>query len=98
MKYVNLESGVKISLDGLTKAEERFYLRARERFQQNADWLDFDDFVLGMHSPLYSGKLSHHEVLKHPLFLALKDMWLQLGMQQGMIAKRKGKKEHEAVA
>jgi hypothetical protein len=98
MEYVNLESGVKINLDSLTKAEVAFYLRALKKFQQNANWLDFDDFVLGMQSPLYSGKRSHHEVLRCPLFLALKDMSLQLGIRQGMIAKSKNKKEQEAVA
>ncbi len=98
MEYVNLESGVKINLGSLTKAEEGFYLRALKKFRQNANWLDFDDFVLGMQSPLYSGKRSHHEVLRHPLFLALKDMSLQLGIRQGVIAKSKDKKEQEAVA
>lgn len=98
MEYVNLENGVKINLDGLTEAEKGFYLRAFKKFQQNVNWLDFDDFVLGMQSPLYSGKRSHHEVLRHPLFLALKDMSLQLGIRQGMIAKSKEKKEQGTLA
>lgn len=98
MEYVNLESGVKINLDCLNEAEKRFYLRALKRFQQNVSWLDFDDFVLGMQSPLYSGKRSHHEVLKHPLFLALKNMSLELGIRQGMAARRKDRKEQGAVA
>lgn len=98
MEYVNLESGVKINLNHLTEAEERFYLQALTRFQQNVKWLDFDDFVMGMKSPIYSGKRSHHEVLRHPLFLALKDMSLQLGIQQGVVLKSKDRKKEEVIA
>jgi hypothetical protein len=96
MEYQNLESDLRINLDNLNDEEKRFYQRALKKFQQNVGWLEFDDFVLGMRSPLYSGKRSHHDVLKHPLHLALKDMSLQLGIRQGMIAK--SKREHEALA
>ena len=98
MEYVNLETGVKINLNGLSAAEKRFYRQALKKFQQDVNWLEFDEFVLGMKSPIYSGKRSHLEVLRHPLFLALEDMSLQLGIRQGMIAKSKAKKEQEALA
>jgi len=96
MEYQKLESDLRINLDSLNDEEKRFYQRALKKFQQNVGWLEFDDFVLGMKSPLYSGKRSHHDVLQHPLYLALKDMSLQLGIRQGMIAK--SKREHEAIA
>jgi len=98
MEYVNSETGLNIKLDSLTNVEKAFYQRALENFRQNMNWLDFDEFALGMQSPLYFGKRSHHEVLHHPLFLALKDMSLQLGIRQGMIAKSKQKKEQRALA
>ena len=80
---------MKINLDSLKETERRLYSRALKEFQKNVNWLEFDRFVLGRHSALYNGKRSHLEVLKHPLYLALKDMWLQLGIRQGMIAKSK---------
>lgn len=98
MEYVNLETGLNINLNDLNETEKRFYLRALEEFNKNANWLEFDRFVLGRHAPLYDGKRSHLEVLKHPLYLALKDMWLQLGVQQGMVARSKVTKEQGLVA
>ena len=98
MEYVNLETGLKIDLNGLNDTERRLYRRALKEFQKNVNWLEFDHFVLGKHSALYNGKRSHLEVLKHPLYLALKDMWLQLGVRQGMIAKSKVTKGQEALA
>lgn len=50
-----------------------------------------------MNSPIYRGRDSHLNVLKHPLFLALQDMALQLGVQQRMISRRKTK-EKSSVA
>jgi hypothetical protein len=98
MEYVNPETGLKIDLSGLNEAEMGFYRRALKEFQKNVNWLEFDHFVLGRNSVLYDGKRSHFEVLKHPLYLAVKDMWIQLGIQQGMVAKRKMVKEQEALA
>jgi hypothetical protein len=87
MKYVNLQTGVNIHLSGLTKAEKLFYREALKKFHSNLSWLAFDEFAFGMRSPIYRGRNSHREVLKDPLFLALKDMSLQLGVQQGIIAR-----------
>jgi len=88
MEYNNLHTGVRINLGGLTKVEEQFYRQALRRFRENTNWPDFDDFAFGMRSRIYAGRRSHLEVLKHPLYLALKDMSLQLGVQQGRIAGR----------
>lgn len=89
---------MKIDLNGLNDTERRFYRRALKEFQKNVNWREFDHFALGKNSLLYDGKRSHLEVLKHPLYLAVQDMWLQLGIQQGMVARKKASKEQEAVA
>lgn len=98
MEYVNWKTGLRIDLSGLDEREKRFYLRALKEFEKNVKWLEFDQFVLGRNSPLYDGRRSHLEVLKHPLYLALKDMWLQLGVQQGMVAETKASREQRALA
>ena len=97
MEYVNLETGVRVNLDGLTPEEKRFYRQARKRFQEQTNWLAFDEFAFGMRSPIYNRQRSHIPVLKSSLYLALKDMSLQLGVQQGLIARTK-KSEKRAIA
>ena len=97
MEYVNLETGVRINLDDLTPNEKKFYKQAIKRFQENTNWLSFDEFAFGITSPIYKGQRSHIEVLKSALYLALKDMSLQLGVQQRLI-KRTRKVEKKAVA
>jgi hypothetical protein len=74
----------------LSAAERRFLERARTKFQDKADWFEFEDFAFGSRSPLYSATRSHRDVLTHPLYLELKEMWLQLGVQQGRIAAPEG--------
>ncbi len=96
MEYINPETKVKISLDDLTETEKKFYRQALKKFRENISWLAFDEFAFGRQSPIYAHRRSHLDVLKEPLFLALKDMSLQLGVQQGMIARKKsaGKKDN----
>jgi len=96
MEYINLETGVRINLDSLTAEEKKFYKQAIKRFRENTKWLSFDEFAFGMRSPIYNGRRSHIEVLENPLYLALKDISLQLGVQQGLI--RRKKSERKAVA
>jgi hypothetical protein len=93
MRYINYETGLEIDLSGLAESQVEFYLKALEKFRENTSWLAFDAFAFGGLSPLYSGRKSHLEVLKDPLYLALKDMCLQLGVQQGMI--RRAQKEEK---
>jgi hypothetical protein len=97
MDYVNLETDLRINLDALTAEEKKFYKEAVKKFQENTQWFSFDEFAFGMRSPIYKGKKSHMHVLKSELYLILKDMSLQLGVQQGLIA-RKRKSEKRAVA
>ncbi|MBI5478792.1 MAG: hypothetical protein HY906_08055 [Deltaproteobacteria bacterium] len=85
MNYVNPETGLEIKLGSLSASQERFYRQALEKLRQNAPWLAFDAFAFGAMSPLFVGRKSHLEVLRIPLYQALKDMSLQLGVQQGMI-------------
>lgn len=70
----------------LTREETNFLDRARSLFRGNADWLEFEDFAFGPRSPLFSRERSHRDVLAHPLYLALKEMWLELGVRQGRVS------------
>lgn len=97
MEYVNLETGVRVNLGSLTSEEKKFYRQALKRFQENTSWLAFDEFAFGMGSPIYSRQRSHIDVLKSALYLALKDMSLQLGVQQGLVARTK-RLEKKAIA
>ena len=97
MEYVNLETGVRVNLDDLTAEEKKFYRQTIKRFRENTNWFSFDEFAFGMRSPIYHGRRSHIDVLESALYLALKDMSLQLGVQQGLI-KRTNKVEKKAVA
>jgi hypothetical protein len=76
----------------LTQEENAFLGRARKKFEQNAEWLEFEDFAFGARSPLYSKTRSHKDVLTHPLYVALKDMWLELGVRQGRVKDASGRK------
>lgn len=67
--------------------EERAYLdRARKMYNANVSWFEFEDFAFGMRSPIFAKGRSHANVLEHPLYVALTNMWLDLGVKQGMVA------------
>jgi len=93
MEYVNLETGTRINLDNLTDEEKKFYKQALKRFRENTNWLSFDAFAFGIRSPIYNGRRSHIDVLQSALYLVLKDMSLQLGVQQGLIKRTKKNRE-----
>ncbi|HYC93067.1 MAG TPA: hypothetical protein VEO54_27930 [Thermoanaerobaculia bacterium] len=76
----------------LTQEEDAFLRRARKKSAENADWFEFEDFAFGSRSPLYSKTRSHKDVLTHPLYVALKDMWLELGVRQGKVKDASGRK------
>ena len=73
-------------VEALTADETSFLRRAEERFKQNMNWLEFEELAFGMRSPLFARKRSHQNVVEHPLYVALRDMWLELGVRQGYIA------------
>jgi len=84
------------SVDELTLEEREFLRRARSLFRENIDWLEFEGFAFGTRSPIFSADRSHRDVLQHPLYIALRDMWLELGVRQGRIAAEKGEETHAA--
>jgi hypothetical protein len=86
--YQNSRTGVRIDLSGLDEHEKAFFREAEKRVRAGAPWFEFDDFAFGMSSPLYASRHTDRDVLEHPLFAALKDMWLELGVRQGRIAAR----------
>ncbi len=85
MEYVNPETNVRFDLSTLTDEEVKFYRLALRKFQKNPPWVAFDEFAFGPRSPIYKNQSSHLDVRKHPLFQALRDMSLQLGIQQGQV-------------
>lgn len=86
MRYINSRTNVKIELEGLTEQERQFYRQALDKFKRSVDWLSFEEFAFDPRSPIFAQRRSHLHVMKDPLYLALEDMSLQLGVQQGMIA------------
>lgn len=81
MKYVNDKTGLEIDLGELSEKKKKFYEKALEKFQKNIDWLEFDDFAFNYRSPVFKAK----NVLSSPLYRAMCDMSMQLGVQQGKI-------------
>lgn len=81
-------AGVKIAAEAvdMTTDERRFLRIAEQKYRANEDWFDFESFAFGMDSPLFIRQRSHLDVLSHPLYLALKEMWLDLGRKQGRVA------------
>src|SRR5687767_221459 len=73
-------------LETLTADERQFLRLAQQKFRANEDWFEFESFAFGMDSPLFTRSRSHLEVLAHPLYLVLKEMWLDLGRKQGHVA------------
>lgn len=73
-------------LSTLNADETAFLARARANVRKNMDWLAFEEFAFGMQSPLFAKTRSHKDVRENPLYLALRDMWLDLGVRQGYIA------------
>jgi hypothetical protein len=80
-----LQDGSCVDLSSETEEGKSFFTQALQKFQANVNWLDFEEWAFGKNSPLYKGERSHHTVLKKPLYLALKDLSLRLGKQQGKI-------------
>ena|ERR1044071_6901927 len=93
MRYHNVHSGVDVDLGKLDDEKRRLFEAAYERFRKNTNWFEFEQLVFSYTSPLFRQAKSRAEVLRDPLYVALKDMWLQLGINQGFVAKP----EHEHV-
>jgi len=94
MIYINRKTGTRIALTDVPARDRTFFRDAVRRFRRNAPWAEFEDFAFGMGSPIYSLRVSPLEVVKDPLYVALKDMWLELGVRQGLVAERTIKERH----
>ena len=86
MRYINRKSGVSVDLGDLDVAKKRLYENALEQFRRNVSWFEFERFVFSYTSPLFSSARNRAAVVDDPLYAALKDMWLQLGIDQGFVA------------
>jgi hypothetical protein len=91
MRYHNPDSGLRINLNDLDADRQRFYRSALEQLHANVDWLDFENFAFSFGSPVFKASRDRQEVLTDPLFIVLKDIWLRLGIRQGMVAPSKEK-------
>lgn len=69
----------------LNADEAAFLTKARRKFRDNVDWLEFEDFAFGVRSPLFGKARSQRDILTHPLYQALKEMWIDLGIRQGKV-------------
>ena len=70
----------------LEGADADFFRRALDKFSSNANWWSsFENFAFGPNSPIYARHKSYGRLVKDPLYRALQDMWLQLGVNQGEV-------------
>lgn len=74
------------TVTGLNEREQAFLAVTRRMFAENTDWFEFESFAFGMQSPVFSKTRSHKNVLQNPLYIALRDMWIELGIRQGRVA------------
>lgn len=88
MRYQNPESGVVIDLGALSPERKQFFERALELFRGNTSWFAFEQMAFSFYSPLFQGVRNRSDIVHDPLFTALQDMWLQLGINQGFVAPR----------
>ncbi|MEK7560211.1 MAG: hypothetical protein AAB522_02840 [Patescibacteria group bacterium] len=85
MQYKNERTSLVIELDGLSEEEKAFLNGALARFQKNVHWGAFENFAFGPQSPIYARRRTFGQLTKDPLYLALQDMWLELGIKQGEV-------------
>src|SRR5947207_15011870 len=69
----------------LSGADGDFFSRALEKFHTNTRWSTFENFAFSPRSPIYARRKSYGRLVRDPLYQALQDMWLQLGVNQGEI-------------
>jgi len=85
MRYTNPDSGLRIDLSNLDKGRRRFYESALQMLEDDVAWLEFEDFAFSFSSPVFKTSRNRSEVLNDPLYLVLKDIWLRLGIRQGLV-------------
>ncbi len=94
MRYHNPDSGLRIDLSGLDSERKQFYQLAIAKLEANVPWLEFENFAFSFNSPVFRASRNRREVLSDPLYLALKDIWLRLGIRQGLVAPLKESLTH----
>jgi hypothetical protein len=82
MVFQNPVTKDKFELDG---ADADFFSRALDKFRSNANWSSFENFAFSPSSPIYARRKSYGRLVTDPLYRALQDMWLQLGVNQGEV-------------
>jgi hypothetical protein len=82
MVFQNPVTKDNLELDG---AEAVFFRRALVKFHSNVPWSSFENFAFNPDSPIYARRKSYGRLVKDPLYRALQDMWLQLGVNQGEV-------------
>lgn len=76
----------------MPETQRAFYREAVRRYRKGVDWFEFWNFAFGFGSPLYDGVRVRSDVLGTPLETSLRAMWLDLGIQQGMVQPEKPKR------
>jgi hypothetical protein len=97
MRYHNPKSGLTVLLDDLDAERKSFYRAALAKYQENVSWFAFEQFAFAFDCPIFRNSRNRKEVLNDPLYMALKDMWLWLGVRQGLVAEPK-RVAHESAA
>jgi len=92
MRYHNPKSGFEIDLGHLDAEKRRLFDASQEKFRKNVSWFEFEQVFFSYSSPIFSRAKNRADVLNEPLFHALKDMWLQLGIDQGFVADDRSEK------
>ena len=82
---MNFENPVTGEEFELSQSEARFFEAALARFSRNTYWGSFENFAFGPRSPIYARKISFGRLVRDPLYRALQDMWVQLGVNQGEV-------------
>jgi hypothetical protein len=82
---MSTETVIERPTTSLNQKEQAFLKAAKRLFNENVDWFEFESFAFGMHSPVFAKSRSHSKVVESPLYLALRDMWLELGVRQGKV-------------
>lgn len=82
MVFQNPVTDETFELDG---ADAIFFRRALDKFRSNANWFSFENFAHGSSSPIYARHKTYGRLVRDPLYRALQDMWLQLGVNQGEV-------------
>ncbi len=90
MVFQNPVTNDNLELDG---ADADFFLRALDKFHSNASWSSFENFAFSPRSPIYARRKSYGRLVRDPLYRALQDMWLQLGVNQGKVQDDRGEGE-----